>query len=186
MRIVQIIDSLEPGGAEKMAVSYANALSKRIGFSGLVATRNEGNLKSFLDENTNYLFLNKKKTFDFIAFKRLYKYLKNNKIQIIQAHSSSIFVAVLMKLFLPKLKIIWHDHYGKPVQDREHKFLLRWISLFFSGIIVVNNELKHWAEKNTFCKKIIQLNNFVTENKIEKSDVQLFGNSGKRILCFTK
>jgi len=27
MRIVQLIDSLEIGGAEKMAVNYANALS---------------------------------------------------------------------------------------------------------------------------------------------------------------
>ena len=44
MRIVQIIDSLEIGGAEKMAVNYANALSERIVFSGLVTTRREGNL----------------------------------------------------------------------------------------------------------------------------------------------
>jgi len=32
MRIVQIIDSLEIGGAEKMAVNYANALSRKIDF----------------------------------------------------------------------------------------------------------------------------------------------------------
>ena len=35
MRIVQIIDSLEVGGAEKMAVNYANALVGQINFSGL-------------------------------------------------------------------------------------------------------------------------------------------------------
>ena len=35
MRIVQIIDSLEIGGAEKMAINYANALSVKIEFSGL-------------------------------------------------------------------------------------------------------------------------------------------------------
>ncbi len=37
MRVVQIIDSLEAGGAERMAVNYANALSKNIEFSGLIA-----------------------------------------------------------------------------------------------------------------------------------------------------
>ena len=41
MRIVQIIDSLEVGGAEKMAINYANALSKRVDFSGLVAVISE-------------------------------------------------------------------------------------------------------------------------------------------------
>ena len=39
MRIIQLIDSLEAGGAERMAVSYANALSEDIEFSALVATR---------------------------------------------------------------------------------------------------------------------------------------------------
>ena len=36
MRIVQLIDSLDIGGAEKMAVSYANSLSKSIEFSGTI------------------------------------------------------------------------------------------------------------------------------------------------------
>lgn len=44
MRILQLIDSLEAGGAERMAVTYANALVQEIAFSGLVATRKEGPL----------------------------------------------------------------------------------------------------------------------------------------------
>ena len=35
MRIIQLIDSLAPGGAERMAVNYANALSDKVAFSGL-------------------------------------------------------------------------------------------------------------------------------------------------------
>lgn len=42
MRILQIIDSLAIGGAEKMAVNFANALVEEVEFSGLVATRKEG------------------------------------------------------------------------------------------------------------------------------------------------
>ena len=60
MRILQIIDSLDIGGAEKMAVNYANALSHKIEFSGLVTTRREGELKSQLNSEVNYLFLNRK------------------------------------------------------------------------------------------------------------------------------
>ena len=63
MRVLQLIDSLEAGGAERMAVSYANSLSKKIAFSGLIATRKEGQLLSQINQNVDYLFLNKKNKF---------------------------------------------------------------------------------------------------------------------------
>jgi hypothetical protein len=61
MRILQIIDSLTVGGAEKMAVNYANSLSKITEFSGIVVTRKEGYLKEHLDEGVGYLFLGRKR-----------------------------------------------------------------------------------------------------------------------------
>ena len=112
MRIVQIIDSLEGGGAERMAVNYANALLGKVSFSGLISTRKEGLLSHQIDEKVLYLFLNKKRRIDFKAVFKLRKYLKSNKVEIIHAHSSSFFIAVLVKLTLPKIKIIWHDHNG--------------------------------------------------------------------------
>ena len=57
MRIIQIIDSLAIGGAEKMAVSFANSLSSRMEFSGLVVTRREGNLKNTIKKEVDYFFL---------------------------------------------------------------------------------------------------------------------------------
>ena len=61
MRILQLIDSLEAGGAERMAVNYANALATTLEFSSLVATRKEGPLLGEIDSKVIYLFLNKKK-----------------------------------------------------------------------------------------------------------------------------
>ena len=60
MRILQLIDSLEAGGAERMAVNYANALATTLEFSSLVATRKEGPLLGEIDSKVIYLFLNKK------------------------------------------------------------------------------------------------------------------------------
>ena len=48
MGVLQLIDSLEAGGAERMAVNYANALTEKITISALVATRQEGVLKNEL------------------------------------------------------------------------------------------------------------------------------------------
>ena len=61
MRVVQIIDSLDAGGAERMAVNYANAMANEIEFSGLVTTRKEGDLKPQISINVSYLFLKKKR-----------------------------------------------------------------------------------------------------------------------------
>ncbi|MNS17676.1 hypothetical protein D3C72_493560 [compost metagenome] len=112
MKILQLIDSLEAGGAERMAVNYANSLGSRIEFSALAATRKEGPLKERLNENVSYLFLERKRTFDLKAVSKLKKFIKEQQIQIIHAHGTSFFLAVLLKLTYPKIKIVWHDHHG--------------------------------------------------------------------------
>jgi glycosyltransferase involved in cell wall biosynthesis len=183
MRILQLIDSLETGGAERMAINYANALSYRADFSGLVATRKEGNLKNQIDSKVSYFFVNRKNTFDFPALLRLRNFCVVNKIKYIQAHSSSFFMAVLLKMSLPEITIIWHVHNGasESLKGKE-LYPIRFASYFFGGIITVNNNLRKWAEHELYCKKIIYLPNFVAEND-DKPKTQLMGETGKRILC---
>ena len=184
MRIVQIIDSLELGGAEKMAVNYANGLSKRADFSGLVTTRVEGDLKNQLNNSVSYLFLKKKSAVDFGAVFRLKKYCKENKVEYLQPHSSSYFTALLVKFMYPKVKILWHDHNGlSEFISSEKSFALKIASVFFKGIIVVNYKLKAWAEKELNCKKVIYLPNFTTIDNATSAETFLKGISGKRILC---
>ncbi|WP_396176157.1 glycosyltransferase [Flavobacterium sp.] len=184
MRIVQVIDSLEVGGAEKMAVNYANALSERIDFSGLIATRAEGNLKKQLNGKVSYLFLNRKGTIDFSAALRLKKYCKKNKIDYLQPHSSSYFIVLLVKLIYPNIKIVWHDHNGlSEFISAQKSLILKIASYFFKGIIVVNFKLKNWAEKELNCKNVIYLPNFTSQNFEVQSETILKGVDGKRILC---
>lgn len=183
MRIVQIIDSLEVGGAERMAINYANILADRIEFSGLVATRKEGKLLSHIDKKVSYLFLGKEKKIDFKAIFKLRKYLVSNKVDIIHAHSSSFFTAILVKFTLPSIKIVWHDHYGSRVKEsRKQNKILIFSSLFFNSIFVVNFQLESWSKKNMICKKVIFVPNFVLEKiKIQKI-TRLKGAEGKRIV----
>ena len=183
MRIIQLIDSVEAGGAERMAVSYANALSSEIEFSGLIATRKEGVLKEQLHQKVNYLFLNKRNNFDIKAFQKFRKYIIKNKVQIIHAHSSSFFWATLIKLSYPKIKIIWHDHYGNSEFLKHRKFAaLKICSFFFSSIIVVNSKLLEWGSKKLNCKKIFNVSNFTTKNENEISLTKLHGIDNKRII----
>lgn len=184
MRMLQIIDSLDIGGAEKMAINYANSLAEVLDFSGLVATRKEGHLKTQIHPNVHYLFLQKKSTIDSKAILRLRKYCKENKITHLQAHSSSFFTAFLVKLTLFKVNIIWHDHNGlSEFISNKKALLLQICSYFFKGIVVVNYQLKNWADKTLNCKNCIYLPNYTLLNSTETKETQLLGNSGKKILC---
>lgn len=184
MRIVQIIDSLEAGGAERMAVNYANELSAQIAFSGLVCSRAEGSLKEFINPKVNFLFLERKRTLDLKAIFRLRKFCIDNKIDFVHAHSSSYFLATLVKLTYPKLKIVWHDHNGMSefLNSRESA-MIKHASRFFRGIIVVNNNLKMWAASKLHCKEVLYLPNFTAVDQNQERSTVLHGSQGKRILC---
>lgn len=183
MRIVQLIDSLDVGGAERMAVNFANALARQISFSGLVVTRKEGSLKSDIGPETNYLFLNKRKTIDIGAVFRFRSYCQTNKIDVVHAHGSSFFTAFLLKAVLPKIQIIWHDHNGaRDNQSQRQNLVLSFCSRWFVGIIVVNHKLQQWSREHLGVKDVIYLPNFTATANATEKNTMLKGNPGKRIL----
>lgn len=184
MHIVQIIDSLEAGGAERIAVSYANALIQYIEFSGLVATRKEGPFINEIDSNVSYLFLNRKKTLDFKAVVRLRNYVRLNNVTIVHAHGTSFFIAFLLKLIYPKVKIIWHEHFGGRVRESvRDNFSLFFSSIFFSSVFVANYQLETWVKKNLLVKKVSYIPNFATLRENCPNTTFLKGNDEKRIVC---
>lgn len=184
MRIVQLIDSLEAGGAERMAVNYANALATTTEFSSLITTRQEGNLKELVTDKVHYLYLCKKNTWDGAAIFTLRRFLKVHRVQIIHAHSSSFFMAVLMKIFIPNLKIIWHDHYGNSEYlNTRSKKALQLAAFFFNGIVAVNEKLRMWSLEQLHFKNGIYLPNFAQLEKPRKIKTFLNGSEGKRIVC---
>ncbi len=183
MKVLQLIDSLNTGGAERVAVNYANALASRVEASYLCATREEGLLKESVSKEVEYLFLNKKSTFDFKAIYKLNRFIKVNSIEIIHAHASSFFIATTIKLLNPKLVLIWHEHYGNREQTSEKsKLILKISSCFFNVIIAVNDSLKTRSEKKLLSKKVYALANYPSINSILKI-TRLFGKTNKRIVC---
>ncbi|HEY6143487.1 MAG TPA: glycosyltransferase [Flavobacterium sp.] len=183
MRILQIIDSLDAGGAERMAVNYSNALAAKIDFSGLVVTRKEGPLLNQVSNKVSYLFLNKKGAIDLKALSKLRRFVAENKVELVHAHSTSFFLAFLLKLSCPSLKLIWHDHYGdSEFLSKRPSLALKIILPVFNGIIAVNQNLKNWAEQKMHFKNVIYLPNFPSkENEVSENTV-LKGTKGKRIV----
>ncbi|MFT4983471.1 MAG: glycosyltransferase involved in cell wall biosynthesis [Flavobacterium sp.] len=183
MRIIQVIDSLEAGGSERMAVSYANGLAEQIDFSGLVVTRKEGSLLSHLSTKVDYLFLNKKSSLDLKAVFALRRYIVKNKITVVHTHSTSFFIGFLLKLIYPSIRMLWHDHYGNSeFLKARATFPFRLTLPFFDGVISVNQKLQQWAKQKLHFKNTIYLPNFPSkENGIESITI-LKGVAGKRIV----
>jgi len=183
MKVLQIIDSLDTGGAERMAVQIANELQIAGHDSHLCITRKEGLLKETVNEKVGYIFLEKKGKIGLKAMTKLKTYVVKNKIEVIHAHSTSFFTATVIKWWQPSIKLVWHDHYGNAEEVASRPIrIIKKCSQYFNGIISVNEQLKTWAIENLKKSPIIYLRNFTTSQKNITLDEVLPGQKGKRII----
>ena len=183
LKVIQIIDSLNVGGAEVLAVNIANALADRDIESHLCVTRKEGPLKASVHKNVDYVFLDRRRTLDFIAIVKLKKYVKNRQIDVIHAHSTSWFIVLCIKILYPKIKFIWHNHTGAHIHLKGIKLqLLRWYSGYINYIISVNKELHEWSKHVLSHKNGSFIKNFSKFVSVSRR-TKLRGKSGNRIVC---
>ena len=185
MKILQLIDTLHVGGAERVALNYANSLPNYGIESHICITREKGVLYDDLNTGVKVHFLNKKSTFDILALNRLSNIIKKNNIDIVHAHGTSWFFAVVSKIAGGNFKLIWHDHYGNSefLHSREAWFL-GVFSKNFNGIITVNEKLAEWAKKKLHCRRVIFLNNFI--NRKEQNSERQFllkGDAKSKFIC---
>ena len=149
-----MIDSLIAAGAERMAVNIANGLASAGVESHLCATHSGGPLEEFISPDVKLFILGKKSSHDLKALFKLRKYICENKIDIIHAHSSSLFWAVFIKWQKPGVKVVWHDHFGFSEQLHLRSASgLRFFNRFVSHAFVVNDILMNYAVSSLKMKK---------------------------------
>ena len=183
MKIVQVIDSLDFGGAERMAVNMANAFANETDRSVLVATRKSGGLFDSLDPQVKYHHLGKRSLFDIIAFYKLLRIIQIEKPDLLHAHSTSVFWCMLVKLFRPSTKVVWHHHLGlSDLVRAKPRPVIVWLSKWFHGALLVNKRLLDWAFEELRCElsRIAYIPNFSDIDPIAK--VGLGFDKGIRIL----
>jgi glycosyltransferase involved in cell wall biosynthesis len=181
--IMHLIDSLAIGGAERVAVNLANDYSRE-NYVVLCVTRRGGDLQEELFPNVKYFCLNRRFRLELRSLAQLLRIIRNHEIQIIHAHSTSIFLAILSKLFIPKVKVIWHIHEGSFGIPRKNHRIYKFIAHKSNGIITVTRSLRERVMNNY---KIVEnlvwyLPNFVI-SKIETPMQGLPGTPGFRIVC---
>ncbi len=143
-----MVDTLSMGGTERMSVNMAAVMEEKGWESHLIISRGGGGLESHIPKGVQVHQLNKKAFYDVFAFLRLAKLIIAHKPTIFHAHSTSIYWAVAIKVFLGRFLLVWHDHFGLSDQldqfpRKEMVLLSKWID----KIVVVNSKLeKYWKD----------------------------------------
>ena len=135
MKILQVIDTLNIGGAERMCVNISNLLTSKLVENSILVTRKLGPLYKQVEPEKIDL-ISKKNGLDLLGFYRFIKVIIAKRPTVIHAHSTSIYWSFLAKLFFPEIKLIWHDHDGMSdfLRDSDRK-LIKFISKYFHATI---------------------------------------------------
>lgn len=110
--VLQLVDTLNTGGAERVAVNLANLLPPEEWRSFLMTSRSGGPLESEIQTTVSVTHLNRRRRFDLRTFRSLRQFIRFNQVRIIHAHAASLFLGVMAKLLVPGTRLLWHDHGG--------------------------------------------------------------------------
>ena len=189
--VMHVVDSLDLGGTETVAVNLANRLPRDRFRSFLCSTRpspNGGPLTSALQGDVFHLGLDRKSRFDFSAMRKFSKFIRDENIQLLHVHGSSLFFSRLASLLSPAAapRIIWHDHYGRCELNDRRAGLYRLAVAGANGVIAVNKRLVDWAcrELHVSPKRVWYIPNFVMPPKNNAGEQhELPGFPRQRIVC---
>jgi glycosyltransferase involved in cell wall biosynthesis len=185
INVLHLTDTLDAGGAERMAVNLVNMLPRERYRPHLCTTRREGVLADTIAADVKRLRLNRTWRFDAQALRTLARYIDHARIDILHAHGTALFIAVLASRYRPHSVIVWHDHYGRCLFDDRPVWLYRLAGRYVKGIIAVNQVLAAWAHDRLGVPKarIRYIPNFVMPGQEPERGLSLSGIAESRIVC---
>lgn len=146
LRVLHVIDSLAPGGAERMLVELVNAAADYSVSAAICVTRHNLALSGKIDSNIPIFCLKRSYTWDLSAFWRFGKYVRQGKYNVIHAHgySSFRFAFAACSFMGLRQKIVLHVHSSAP-PDCLTVCVGRW---GVAHLIATALEPAEWAQKH--------------------------------------
>lgn len=182
--IMHLIDHLQVGGAEQMAVSLANLLPRDRYTPHLCTTRHEGPLAAEIEAHVGRLRLGRTRRFDPSALSRLVSYIREHDVRILHAHSTALFAAYAASFFHPYPAIIWHDHFGRDLSLRR-SWMYRLPARRAAAVIAVSGPLAEWSRDalGVDATRIRLVRNFAAARGVSAAAPLLPGVAAMRVAC---
>lgn len=171
MRVLQVIDSLDVGGAERVFVNLTNLLYEQKIDVSILLLVSDGVLLNEINNNIPIIRLQRSKRFEFKKIKKLVEVIQGFDIVHVHLKHNYRYVCFSAKLFrVPISNIIFHDHshsYGVKKISRKNLKDSFFKNLFKpKNYIGVSKENCLWAEKYLNLSK---QNVFLLENTVRLS-----------------
>ncbi|MHC4562001.1 MAG: glycosyltransferase family 4 protein [Planctomycetota bacterium] len=121
----QLVDTLQVGGAEVVAVDIANTLARRGRPSHLVYLRDMGDLTAKVDPRVMIWCAERSKKLDWRSFLRVRSYLSRNRIAVAHCHGRAPAYVLTILRWLTALRcvVIFQDHFGRVAKTPRYQFL---------------------------------------------------------------
>lgn len=161
MKILQIIDNLNPGGAERVVINLCNWLHNEGIHVELVVIVGRGTgLLEELNSDIEVHFLNRQKKIDFYSAWKLSKILSKFKLAHVHMRHNYRYTSIVSSLFLSKTRLILHDHSSSP------KFFIGLNSFFRPRYFIGTSEFSM-----CYAREVLKMSDgvFKLENVIEKA-----------------
>lgn len=183
--VVQVCDTLEAGGLERVAVNVANFLPRERFRPYLCATRRGGPLERELRGDVGRLEVHRRGRFDVRAIARLAGELRAHDIRIVHAHGSALFASVAAAALAPGTRVIWHDHFGRFGSEERPAWLYRAAVRRTRAVIAVTRPLADWSTRvlGRNPGDVRFLPNFVVPASAAVPASGLPGATGFRVVC---
>lgn len=110
MKVLQVIDTLRVGGAEKMVVSIANLLASSGIQSDVLVIKREIQIMDQLSEKCKVFIANRKWKWNFLVMWRIKRIASEYDIVHVHLHYNYLYLRFIQLLFGFKSKLILHDH----------------------------------------------------------------------------
>lgn len=165
MKILQVIDILEVGGAEKLLITLSNIQNRYKNKVTIVTLLKPGTLVDRLDRDINRISLNRIWKYNPITMFRFVQIVKNYDLIHVHCSHNLRYVFLSIRLFGLKKPIVFHEHFGNIDIDNSVKWHQKYIypKVNFIG---VSKKLCEWAfEKCNVPKKNIHFLPNIVEHK---------------------
>lgn len=179
--VLQLVDTLDPGGAERTAALLARHLPRDDFRPHLATTRRSGPLAALLPADVVTLHLDRRWRLDPWAAGRLRTHVVRHEVALIHAHGTSVYAAALLAATVRGLRVVAHLHSGRLATAPASR-LLRWALGRADVVVTVSEELSEWVDRQAVARRVAYLPNFVEwTSAVPAPDVAAM--PGPRLVC---